>query len=694
MPTYHLYLDESGGFNELASNSEPSIVAGFLSETNCTEARAKELLNMTKNFSEEFSTINVNNFHAMENRNPAISEFITQLLENMSKKNYKLVVFKNDKNYTSVNSDVTYLNVFAEGIVNLLEKLLAQTNYEIFLDINYATRLNVTERDRHGIYISIDENSYIERIEERIDWRMLRLKSSERARITKKFSSAKANKFAPLMLADAVCFALRGGLKNFTSEQKARIKTLPILKFQLTEKFLWRDIQNALIEDRIGEAVYSWYTRGTATLLAEYDASFKDSVTKKLTDMKSERRKFQYNTLAQLIGNLVNSREFDAVKNLVSALDKNFFPLIAENNLEAQELFFDTHFKRLTVATHEGNTLDEQREIELCRKILPTLPATCEMLDYFFKYKLRETEYLKNIYDFSGAIKELDRLEKILSSTIELTKMIDELEDFAKNIRSTTLGKVIGSRAAAKIYLSATEPNLIRSAREDSDKAIEQFISESDKSRQFQMRSMLETRAGNFEESLAWLAKALNFKGYSTPAKVLASIKNLSGDKNFELLHFANLMAAAMAAKKSLGCEMFDAWTSQNAEDLLNGTNYPVSVILWRAGQCRAFQGQKTAKNFYDDAAKLLLETPRNLTVFSEGLLVEADRFATLNESNSSKLLRKIQADYQKFSELPLPPTMRKAFSEWEKIDNAAKKLSADDLKDFFQRLVNKIPVI
>jgi len=160
------------------------------------------------------------------------------------------------------------------------------------------------------------------------------------------------------------------------------------------------------------------------------------------------------------------------------------------------------------------------------------------------------------------------------------------------------------------------------------------------------------------------------------------------------LLHFANLMAAAMAAKKSLGCEMFDAWTSQNAEDLLNGTNYPVPVILWRAGQCRAFQGQKTAKNFYDDAAKLLLETPRNLTVFSEGLLVEADRFATLNESNSSKLLRKIQADYQKFSELPLPPTMRKAFSEWEKIDNAAKKLSADDLKDFFQRLVNKIPVI
>ena len=694
MRTYYLYLDESGNFNELTNNSPPSIVAGFLTEKNCTEARAKELLNMTKNFSENFSTINVDNFHAMENRNPALSEFITQLLENMSKKNYKLVVFKNDKSYTSVNSDVTYLNVFAEGIVNLLEKLLAQTTDKISLNVNYATRLNVAEKNNHGIYLSLDEKYYLERIEERIDWRMLRLKDSERARITKKFSAAKADKFAPLMLADAVCFALRGGLKNFTGEQKSRIKNLPTLKFQLTEKYLWRDIQDALIEDRIGEAVYSWYTRGTATLLEEYDGSFKDSVAKKLMSMKIERRKFQYDTLAQLVGNLANRREFEALKKLVDALDKNFFPLLKANKLEAQELFFDMHFQRLTVATHEGNTFDEQREIELCRKILPTLPATCEMLDYFLKYKLRETEYLKNIYDFAGAIKELDRLEKILSSTIELTKMIDELGDFAKNIRSTTLGKVIGSRAAAKIYLSATEPNLIQSAREDSDMAIEQFISESDKSRQFQMRSMLETRAGNFEESLAWLAKAFNVTENPTPAKILSAIKNLSEDKNFELLHFANLMVAAMEAKKSLGREMFDAWTSHNAEELLNGTNYPVPVILWRSEKCRALQGQKTAKKFYDDAAKFLLETPENLTLFSEGLLVEADRFATLDEGNSSKLLKKIQADYQKFSELPLPPTMRKAFSEWEKIGDATKELSVVELKDFFKGLIKKIPVI
>ena len=696
MSTYHLYLDESGTFDERAKNSAPSIVAGFLTERSCTEAQAADLLNATKNSSESFASIDVNHFHAMNIADPALYEFITVLLENMSRKNYRLVVFKSDKGYVGVNSDVTYLNVFAEGIVNLLEHLLAQTTDKVVLNVCYATRLNVAERDLYGIYMSINEKSYLERIEERIDWRMLRLKDSERARVTKTFSSAKADYFAPLMLADAVCFALRGGKNNFTAEQRSRIKNLPTLKFQLTEKILWRDIQNALIEERIGEAIYSWYVRGTPTLLEEYGDFFKESVVKKLREADSASRKFQYDTLAQLIGNLVNSRdsrrEFETVKNLVAALDKDFFPLIEANNFEAQELIFDTHFQRLTVATHEGNTLDEQREIELCRNILPNLPATCETLDYFLKYKLRETEYLKNIYDFEGAITELDRLEKILSSTVDLLQMIDELESFSKNIRSTTLGKVIGSRAAAKIYLATTSPSLIRSAREDSDRAIEQFTAESDKLRQFQMRSMLETRAENFRESLLWLCRAFNLDESSTPDKVLAAIKKSAGDgKKFGLLHFANLMAAAMEAERSLGREMFEAWIKQNADELLtDDTAYPVPLILWRSGKCRALQRSKTAKKFYDDATRLLLAKPENFTLFSEGLLVEADQFVTLEEGNNLKFLKKIQADYQKFSALPLPPTMRKAFAEWEKLRDVPR----NELKEFFRGSLKRIPVM
>lgn len=695
MADYYLYLDESGQFAEVSNRGLPSIIAGFLSEKKCTEAQAKGLLVGTKRQSDSFSAIDIEHFHAMKNANSSLYEFITVLLEKMSKEKFQFVVFKNDKEYSSINSDVTYLNVFAEGIVNLLHFLLAQTNDEIFLHVCYASRLNVAERDSHGIYLSLDEKSYLERIEERIDWRMLRLKSSERKRIKKNFVVNKADFFAPLMLADAVCYALRSGWKKLTPDLKVRIKKLPTLTFRLPEKISWREIQNLLIENRIGEAIYSWYVHGNSALFDEYDKQFINTVINKLKSLGSSSRKFQYDATAQLVGTLVDARDFDTVKKFTDLLDAKIFPLLRENNLNAQEFFFDIHFYRLTVATHEGNTFEEQREIGLCREILPTLPATFEKLDYFLKYKLREVEYLKNTYDFERALKELNRLEKILSNTSELLNLIDDLDDFAKDIRSTTLGKVIGSRAVTKIYLSTTKPDLIASAREDLVKSVEQFFDTSDKARQFQSFSMLETVAGNFQESLSWLGKAFAVNEKPSPASVLLAIKNFAGLKTFGLLHYANLMTAAMTARNALGRELFDTWISLNAEDFLkDSSQYPVPIILWRAGKCRALLGQKTAKNFYDNAIKFLLGNPASLTLFVEGLIIEADKFATLDESSTPKFLRKIQEDYQKFSSLPVPKSMRATFAEWEKIDDVANKFSVTKLRDFFANLVKKIPVI
>lgn len=686
MANFYLYLDESGTFD--IGKGAPSIVAGFLAEKKCTETQARELLTRTKKSSPEFATIEIEHFHAMKHFTPELCEFITALLEKMSLKNFRLVVFKNAKNFVSVNSDVTYLNVFAEGIVNLMQHLLARTTDEIILHVHYASRMNVKERDLYGITLRIDEKSYLERIEERIDFRMLRLKDSERKRIKKILYVDRADRSQPLMLADAVCFALRGGRKNFTSEQKSRIKTLPTVTFNLLQKLSWREIQNLLIENRLSEAIYSWYGRGTPTLFEEYSEQFRELVVSKFKALSHSARKLQYDATAQLIGMLVDARDFDAAKKFIRALDEEFFPLLRENDLPAQEFFFDVHFYRLTVATHEGNTLEEQREIATCRKLLPTLPATCETLDYFLKYKLREVEYLKNVYDFEQAIEKLNRLEKILSSTVELLSLIDDLGDFGRAIRSTTLGKVNGSRAATKIYLSVTKPEILASARDDLTRAVEQFSASSDKARQFQLRSMLETVAGNFQESLTWLGKAFGVEENPSPEKVLSAIKNFAGFKAFGLLHYSNLMAAAMTANHPLGRELFDVWTSLNAEEFLKDSFYPVPVILCRAGKCRALLGHKTAKKFYDDAANSLIASSMNFTLFAECLLVEADQFATLG--GDTKLLRKIQADYQKFSQQQLPESLRAVFADWENLSAVPTK----NLRDFFAAQVKKIPVI
>ena len=697
MQTYFLYLDESGKFQENINKGSISIIAGFLHNRNCTEARAESLLTQIKSKSSNFSGISISPFHAMEETDSNIFNFIVELMEQMAKQKMQFVIFKSQRNYNIVNSDVTYLNVFAEGIVNLIQRLLAQTNDEITLNVTYASRLNVAlENENPGMYIKIEEKEYKERIEERIAWRMAQLNISELSRIQINLSVGSARLFKSLMLADAVCYAMRGGKKNFSYEQIQRIEKLPCYSFSLLEKISWSSIQNALIENRLAEAIYSAYGFGKPDLPSDYKNIFCELLIKKLKEIGRSGRKLQYNSISQIICTLLENREYDAANYFIDSLEKNFFPLLEAQGMESTEFYFDVHFYRLTIATHQGNTFEEQTEINICRKLLPSLPSTCETLDYYLKYKLREIEHLKNIYDFENAIKNLDNLEQILSNMVELVQIIEGLNEFGKNIRSTTLGKVIGSRTAAKIYLSYSQPKYIDLARKDSDIAIENFTDKNDKARQYQIRSMLETTAGNFPESLEWLGKAFNAENNNSPAKVLTSIINFQGLNIFGFLHFVNLMASAMITENYLAEQMYDAWINQDAEAALpKEMFYPMPLIYHQVGKCRALQGNKNAVNYYNMALQSLFSNPKNFTLYAEGLLIEADMFLTFSTGKDTKRLNKICEDYKKFVTDNIPESMKIVFKDWDFLEQKIKKRSnEEEIRKYILDITKKIPLI
>ena len=695
MQNYYLYLDESGQFEENLK-TKASIIAGFLGRNLiCTEQRAEKIFSQVKAGDANFSEIEIDPFHAMESNNKNIPQFIVALLNKIAKENFQIITFKSQKNYNIVNSDVTYLNVFAEGIVNLVQRLLAETNDEIILNVLYASRLNVKDSEKRKIYISIEEKEYTERIEERIAWRMAQLNLSDRNRVQIKLTVGKALNLKTLMLADAVCFALRGGTRNFTAEQKAEIKKFPIMPFSVVEQISWSTIQNALIENRLADAIYFAYGTERQNLPEDRTEIFSDLLINKLKNIGSVARKLQFNLISQLIGTLVENREYQATNNFIDALEEKIFPLLREQNIDCEEFYFDVHFYKLTVATHQGNTLAEQREIKICREHLSKLPATCETLDYYLKYKLREVEHLKNIYDFEKSIEELNNLEKILSDTVSLVQMIEELGDFGKNISSTTLGKVIGSRTAAKIYSLPTHPQYLKSAREDSDAAIAYFIAKSDKARQYQTRSMLETVAKNFDESLSWLGKAFEVEENISPTKVLQAIMNFQGTKIFGFLHYTNLMATAMECENSLGKKMYDAWINLDAESvLLNNLEYPEPLIYRQIGKCRALQGNKNAKKYYDAAIKSCLDNPNNFTIYFAGLIIEADKIVTFFSGKDIKILNKFCEDCAKFIKFDIPQSMKIKFADFDNFSQKIKKSSAEDIKNFLSEFVKSTPLI
>ena len=141
MKEYTLYLDESGNFEE--TGKYPSVVAGYLMDGNAfTENKAKEIFVVTKNKNTLFEKINIDTFHGMEDYSKEMTEFCVSVLEEMAiNQNLHFVCFRNRKNLKIVNSDITYLNVVTDGIIQLLQSLVAINNMPVNLNISYARNL-------------------------------------------------------------------------------------------------------------------------------------------------------------------------------------------------------------------------------------------------------------------------------------------------------------------------------------------------------------------------------------------------------------------------------------------------------------------------------------------------------------------------------------------------------------------------
>ena len=174
-----------------------------------------------------------------------------------------------------VNGDVTYLNVLADGIIALLRVLLKGTDDDISLHVFYAQRTNVTEFERSNHRSPIDEEEYAERINERLALLITKLPTTEKKRIGRRVTLGRAVAIqnALLMLADAVCFALRGGKDLLNTEQKARIRDLPQLAFSVLEKETWETIQDCILQNHYAEAIFLWYG-GYRKDLSRYQEEF------------------------------------------------------------------------------------------------------------------------------------------------------------------------------------------------------------------------------------------------------------------------------------------------------------------------------------------------------------------------------------------------------------------------------------
>ena len=222
---YTLFLDESGKFQWEQQAAVPSAIMGYLCPGGIfTPDHASRVLSKIARSDSRYANIPVSPFHAMECQEESCPDFIVSVVENVVGQGARIVQFHNRDRLQIVNSDLTYLNLFAEGIVQLLQSLLRQNkDNSISLKIIFAHRRNMGLWEKEQRYGRIPIDWYEERIGERIELRMARLPKEIRLKCRWTLEMKDALQYEPLMIADAICFALRGGKRKFSNALMQRI---------------------------------------------------------------------------------------------------------------------------------------------------------------------------------------------------------------------------------------------------------------------------------------------------------------------------------------------------------------------------------------------------------------------------------------------------------------------------------------
>lgn len=697
MEYFELYLDESGQFKERGKYGHPSIVAGYLMHKKCSEAWAENIFAKVQDKNSSFSKIDIKHFHAMEADQALIPEFNVCLLEALQNGGAEMVVFKNARGNDIVNSDITYLNVFAEGIFRLMYDLLVRFTGDIRLSITYAKRLQVEEKEKSGIIQTIADDAYTERIQERILLRMAHIAPNDRRRITYTMHKDSAQRSPLLMLADAVNYSFRGGVSSLSPAQKARIGALNQRIFDVLAHSGWEQIQASITSNRWAEAVYSWYGEYYDELQERHHGEFHRLIIDRLRLLGTASSKVQLEILSNLSKALIDTRNYRTANKFMERLDQKLFPLLSEAGLLSPDADFDLHFLRLTTATHQGDLAEAENQIRICREKLPHLPATWETMDYYLSYKLREAEHQKNTFDFQGAVANLDQLERILTDAVSVVQMIDELGEFGERIKSTTLGKVLGSRVTARCYLAYESPAQLALARDDSDAAMEQFHRPQDKARQYMTRSMVEYMDGRFEDALRWLGKAYGAED-ADPAKLLAELRKDKNAAVFGIYYFTGLMAAALRHDHPLGREMFDAWNLIPPADMIPDSNeYPTNIILWRMAACKAMMRQGTAHQYYEKAISVTDSNPKNLPHYMARLAMKAEREGLLGAENKIRSAGKrvsLETDYQNLRAYYPIGNIKLVDDIGGMIADLKDAADADEKRRLYLKIAHRVPIL
>jgi hypothetical protein len=450
--------------------------------------------------------------------------------------------------------------------------------------------------------------------------------------------------------------------RQFSSEQRNYIKSIT-LSFNVPEKEGWDIITDCFEQGRTDEAIFLWYGGLLENMASLYCNQFHSLLLSALQGSDPWEQRLLTGLLSQRFQQLIRQMNYHLVDRIIAYMDRDFFPLLAQNGIHLPALAFDIHFQRFTTATHEGDIAAAEKEHECLEVLVCQLPATCETLDTYISYRLRVVEHQKNMYDFAGARTALDHLETTLTKLLAAIQSIDELGTYAKRMTSSTLGKIYGSRASTHAYLALSDNTLFDAAREDTARALDQFDTfTADSQRIAQTRCMIEYFAGDFDAAFSWLSLALrDTENDSSPKDLLAKIfSQKRGTNLFALMHYTALLHAAARRESPLAPVLYDAIIPYLNDDTWEKrSGYPMSNILWHLYAAAQLLGDKEHEDWYSRALAISTENKQCIPLIVNSLAMRLEHITLSNKATDDDLLELCKMFQRLLSDETLPETVK-----------------------------------
>lgn len=620
---FKLWLDESGDFKDegKAKKWNPSLVGGVLCDA--------EALN--KNIVEEI--IVEKSFHATENNSVKRNiEILNQVLEN----NCRLVVFENVKKINIVDSDITYINIFAEGLVKLIQKLLSE-NSAIEIDIVKARRKFVEHESETNL---ITKEEYLYRIEERITLWLIKL-GIDKSKIKWDLELGDARYDKRLMISDAICNTYNTRTAWKFKDYKDQLKK--IIDNYETISVLCNNSEDAIkeliIKDNITDAILEYVSNENIY----GNKGIQELIINRINGLNPELVKSQLNILGEKIELLVNQeREFDLSEVILERLNKEFIDSLEETVINTKELRYQILIGLVSLYTHRGEGEKAKQYVETIEEFIKCTTINEEDMDRIIRVKNKLAVLLNDEFDYFGSIKLLDELISVVEENQKAVasrsaKLLGREVALDQDNGNEVLGKLLGTRLQARKFASRIDKKELNQAILDSDRAISIFKNTTGYFRHLQYRVELETEAGNYDEALKILAKSIS-KSDSEELSIETVVENMVNNgeiDEFSLMHYCRLMGEAAIAESPIANQMFRALKKKIDDiDLFkeeinekSKNNHPLEIIHWKLATYYAVNNKnREALKNYNKAIKRIKYSEKSEVRESIGLAILCEK--------------------------------------------------------------------